>query len=259
MARATTAPFVPPLHEPSAESCVPNALPERLPDDAVILYIPTYRHASEIRQRENEAAITANVSNAQIHLIVILPEDERAGDTSLLRTLRPRGTYLYQESPTGRLTFGGAFRTAGRYATRYGPNVIHMLANTDIVCPPKTVERIRTHLEPGVCWCLTRWDKIGLDLRLKTVICSQDTWIWRGALDVPEADEIVLGKGACDNAVAERLGKKFSLLNPSRSVLTIHIHESDIRAWTRCESKPPYRTLEPHHLGESPSVISWQY
>lgn len=126
---------------------------------------------------------------------------------------------------------------------------INIIANTDIYFDDtlKYVENIRLH----ECFALTRWEYNGgniTDFRkfnggIKPDH-SQDVWIFRGK---PEkiTDTIYLGIPGCDNRLAFHLAKRYELVNPSRTIRAIHVHEERARNYTPHNGikkyKPPYK------------------
>jgi hypothetical protein len=61
---------------------------------------------------------------------------------------------------------------------------------------------------------------------------SQDSWIFLPALDTGNMDiSFGLGVPGCDNRLASELSKKYEVINPSLSIKTYHVHESNFRTY----------------------------
>lgn len=78
---------------------------------------------------------------------------------------------------------------------------------------------------------------------------SQDTWIVRGQVKNVDGD-FLLGKRGCDNRIAYEFRKAgYDIYNPSQSIKTYHLHNSNIRTYTNHDVIPgPYLTLHPETI-----------
>lgn len=235
-------------------------LPSSVREDAVVVYIQCFRHKHRARRTEIDASLMANAVNASIDLLVLIPETSSDANVPLLRALRPTGTRLVTTRPSGRLRFDMAFYLANHFTKRYGSGLTHILCNSDIVIPSTAVDQIKGVLGSGErrFLCLTRWNKREGGVSLYNVLYSQDTWAWRGQINVELGKDIDLGRGGCDNALMDRVRRSgISVLNPSRSIVTVHVHESEVRSWAPAEVFGPYSVMAPHTLDEDGKCMPW--
>lgn len=144
-----------------------------------------------------------------------------------------------------RLTFGTAIRRA---RDREG---LHILINTDIVVPESAVSQLKERIQQRDIVCLSRWESSMQDYPKARLIQtrggSQDLWAWRSTLAIHDSaldvfDRIPLGVPGCDNRMAYEFGKLGNTINPSNTIRTYHIHESQYRTYTirRTEPVPRY-------------------
>jgi hypothetical protein len=137
-----------------------------------------------------------------------------------------------------------------------------VLANCDIVFPLISLQRIGVLLDVRDvrALCLSRYEiEMGGTLRLNDFEWSQDSWALRGRPSVPiESTDYFFGCPGCDNRFAHALRTAgYEISNPSGDVVTIHLHRSGKRTVTngrRHRVPPPYATIKPHGIGESPDV-----
>jgi hypothetical protein len=131
---------------------------------------------------------------------------------------------------------------------------INIIANTDIFF--LNMQQIDSNLHRLIkgetCFALTRHDyHHNRPSHLFDRIDSQDTWIFNGnqLLDKVQEIDFTMGVGGCDNRLARELARAgFKVLNPSKSILTFHLHDVDIRTFVQNETPvvpPPYLLLHP--------------
>jgi hypothetical protein len=125
---------------------------------------------------------------------------------------------------------------------------ISIIANSDIYF--ESLDELKT-IKGNEVYALSRWDGNTLYDRED----SQDAWVFRGKIKpIPDCN-FGLGIPGCDNAIAERLQRAgYTVLNPSKSIKTIHLHSSNIRNYDRKTTVPkPYLLIKTHLLNENPS------
>lgn len=142
-----------------------------------------------------------------------------------------------------RLTFYEMFNLSKKY-----PNDINVFCNSDIYF---TDSEILKTIKPNQCYALTRWNKTSEGIKFFDRKDSQDAWVFRGVVkDMPV--NFTPGLWGCDNRLVHELQRAgYEVLNPSLSIKTIHLHESDNRNQERTPENtvpPPYKTLIPCHL-----------
>lgn len=145
----------------------------------------------------------------------------------------------------GNPTFNEMFKITESY-----PNDINCFCNSDIYF--KSIELLRG-IKDKECYALTRWDlaKDGKKLTFMNVPDSQDSWVFKGTVRGVNAD-FTKGKWGCDNRlVHELMVSGYKVINPSLSIVTVHVHQADVRDHTRTvlnTVQPPYKTIKPSSL-----------
>lgn len=130
----------------------------------------------------------------------------------------------------------------------FHPSKVNIVANSDIIFDNtiKLVSQINTR----TVYALTRYDMTG---KLFNVSYSQDTWVIRGEMNQDLWNNgnfaFSMGLRGCDNRLAWELNNAgYTVLNPSLSVKTYHIHCSTVRTYllhNKPVVEPPYLHLQP--------------
>jgi hypothetical protein len=104
----------------------------------------------------------------------------------------------------------------------------------------------------NVAYALSRYDKINGQTILFDRSDSQDTWVFFGKTNINLSIPINFGIAGCDNRLAHEIEKSgYVVKNPSKSIKTIHYHESNIRNYINSQGvvenriPPPYKLVEP--------------
>jgi hypothetical protein len=132
---------------------------------------------------------------------------------------------------------------------------ISIVSNLDIVFEIGSFHMINGYLKANEVYALSRWDlKKSGDIVHFDRDDSQDAWCFRGKVTIPNDCDFGTGECGCDNAIADRLEKAgYRVLNPSKDIMTLHIHTSEVRNYTRKDTiSPPYLLVKPHHINENP-------
>jgi hypothetical protein len=141
---------------------------------------------------------------------------------------------------SGRPTFKQLFALSEKF-----PNDINCFCNSDIYF--KETELLKS-IKENDAYALTRWDQKHEGLTFFNRRDSQDAWVFKGVVK-PMNVNFYPGMWGCDNRLAyEILRVGYKLTNPSLSIITIHLHESDERnqARTKQNTVPqPYYLLDP--------------
>lgn len=128
------------------------------------------------------------------------------------------------------------------------PGDISIIANSDIYFEsPTDFDSIKEN----EVYALSRWENGSLYDHED----SQDVWVFRGTIRNIEDCDFTMGKPGCDNAIAERIQRAgYTVLNPSKSIKTIHLHSSNVRNYDRRNViQKPYLLIKPHYLNENPA------
>jgi hypothetical protein len=128
---------------------------------------------------------------------------------------------------------------------------ISIIANSDIYF--ESLDHFEMIKENEV-YALSRWD----GNILYDHDDSQDAWVFRGQIKPIEDSYFSLGIPGCDNAIAERIARAgYTVLNPSRSIKSIHLHSSNIRNYDRKTTvAKPYLLIKPHYINETTTYRS---
>jgi hypothetical protein len=120
----------------------------------------------------------------------------------------------------------------------FKPNVVNVLTNSDVFFDAEALVHFRflgecraMDVKPK-CWALSRWDLLLDGSVSHHAHCdSADTWVMYGvppAMDIPWP----LGIPGIDNRLAhELIAAGFDVLNPSKTVKTFHLHNSQYRSY----------------------------
>lgn len=128
-----------------------------------------------------------------------------------------------------------------------------LVANGDIVFDD-SIKGLDEQKLKGVFLALSRWevDEAGKRKELNRNAASQDSWIFQSPVRVSESMKFHLGTPGCDNRIAmlmDRLGYQVS--NPAMSLVTQHLHHSEVRTYSPANRIPgPYLLVPPSELGQ---------
>lgn len=151
--------------------------------------------------------------------------------------------------PEGRPTFKELFALCK-------PNRVNVIANSDLY-----FERLAHHPLPGEVWALSRYD---IDPTGEAILWnnrdSQDSWIVCGGPHQVDC-EYPMGIPGVDNRLIYELRQAgFKVSNPSKTIRSYHLHQSQYRSYLQGESgrgrggekieriPPPYSFEAPHEL-----------
>ncbi len=183
------------------------------------LFVQVYQSNNEARQKELDACLRINkelnVNGVPYFNIIEIKE---------------------------RLKFNEIFELIKQY-----PNDINIIANSDIYFN-ETILSCR-FMNKNDCYALSRWDYRNGLAKLFYRKDSQDVWIFNGAVNCNGGD-YHLGIPGCDNKIAyELMSNGYLVLNPSKSIHAIHLHNTEFRTYNnQTERIPePYHFIFPHY------------
>lgn len=198
------------------------------------LFVNHYTDQNSKRNEELLHCLKMNINNALIDNVIVLCNNE--GDNEMLNNKKVSILLL-----KGRPTYNVFFQVIEKYTKSEDVNII---INSDIYLD-STLKYLFKYIRNKTLIALTRWDVKGNELRFLNRSDSQDTWIFKGT---PKVDcNFYMGQPGCDNVLADRFHKAgYICINPSRTIRTIHVHETEQRYYTH-ENKlpPPYKLLQP--------------
>jgi hypothetical protein len=130
-----------------------------------------------------------------------------------------------------------------------GPDDVNILSNSDIFLD-ESIALVERHIKPKQMFALSRYDwhsptqQVFFDRP-----DSQDTWIVRGKIENVWGD-FPLGIRGSDNRLAHEFQKGgYAVSNPSKSLRSYHVHNSQVRTyWAEPPMPPPYLTIHTSHL-----------
>lgn len=137
------------------------------------------------------------------------------------------------------------YQTAFDFGSELTPDAINIFANSDIYFDDENLQLIeRFYSDPKnskVIMALTRWDIIRGKPKFFNRVDSQDVWIWKGIMSHKVKADFLFGVPGCDNSIAHQLQKHYTVINPSLTIKTYHLHESGIRTYGDSDRiEPPY-------------------
>jgi hypothetical protein len=99
------------------------------------------------------------------------------------------------------------------------------------------------------CLALSRWDATPNGYVHFDRADSQDTWVFYGNPTMRTTIDFTMGVAGCDNRLAhEILQNGYSVSNPSKTIKSIHFHETNIRNYLKDNGEPIERVPPPYHL-----------
>jgi len=114
-----------------------------------------------------------------------------------------------------------------------GDDDINIICNSDIFLD-NTIQLVK-NIKKKELYALSRYDWNNHTSSFFDMSNSQDTWIFRGKVNNVKAN-FQLGKLGCDNRIAHEFKMAgYTVTNPSKSIKTYHVHNSNIRRYTENE------------------------
>lgn len=192
----------------------------------MILVQNYYKDKNPLRHLEIEKCLKENVNNHHIRKVLLLIDTDVVPDTVSkkieLRRVENRPTYTE------------LFAAANEAAL---PNEVAIISNSDIYFD--NTLGLAENIPADECYALSRWDMVRGELKPFHHSDSQDVWIMR----VPIKDVQVgfpLGRPGSDNGIAYYLDKSgYSVTNPCKTILAIHLHEGGEHNYTAKDRVPP--------------------
>jgi len=178
---------------------------------AINVFTNYYKENNLKRMKEMDFCFNNNYKNKHIKNIVIESQD--------------------------RLKYSDYFKFMENYGDEDGVNII---CNADIAFDDSI--QLAEQIESHQVYALNRWNPIGSKIKHYTVLGSSDVWVFRG---IPKDiyGDFYLGWWGCDGRIGYEIMKSgYDLVNPSFSIKTIHMHQSNIRNYSsqKNQVKGPY-------------------
>lgn len=222
-----------------------------------ILFTQYYTSSDKKRAKELRECLRRNVKCRWVDRVVLLTErDESVAWASFVGKDKEK---IEQQVLGRRLRYSDFFREVCRRYAAMGTDAVVCLANADIYMGEELAEAWRIRWADRAV-CLLRWDDLGGGPAGARLFGprpdSQDVWMF-SARSIAERHwggsdtDIPLGVPGCDNAILHSLlQRRFLLSNPALSLKTYHLHNSDVRSYTKKDTvvRPVYIYLEPTYL-----------
>jgi len=200
-----------------------------------------YVHPNHKRAKENKLCLDKNLENPLIDKIIMLTEK---------KLTLPTSDKIQQVVIGHRMKYSDVFE----HILTLPKNILVAFSNTDIYLT-ETFRNLWTVNLKDTFLSLLRYEQSTNEL-FGPRPDSQDTWVvcsdsvQSRAWDMNTLN-FQFGKAGCDNAInVELLKKKFVVANPSLSLKTIHVHDSEVRDYNPLDpiEKPFYLYLDPTGL-----------
>jgi len=213
-----------------------------------VVNLYTTYYLDEERQKELDTCLLKNVENSLIDNIYLFLEQDLSSPLlnnpkikRLSYGIRPPFTYF--------------FKIINRVS---GNDDINIIANSDIYFDD-TLSVINTYSMRDTCLALSRWDIepdgscVHRDRK-----DSQDSWIFKGKTKVNFDIPFTMGVAGCDNKLAYLLSELYNIYNPSKSIVSYHLHTTEKRTYKR-ENRlfPPYHLIQPTDGTEIPTDFQY--
>jgi len=218
----------------------------------VHLYTTYYQDKNQSRAFELEFCTIKNVSLPYSFFTIFIDETEELKmEQNLYRffTALDNCKIIKKQS---RPSFNDIFHQIAEDSKDASPYDVFIIFNTDIyINNPSAIYDYLWALPKNNALALSRWDKMGDSEVLFERADSQDVWAFRDVTNINLPLQINFGVAGCDNRLAYELEQQgYTLLNPCKSIKTIHFHESAIRNYinngeVKERIPPPYKLVQP--------------
>lgn len=213
----------------------------------IVLFTTYYRDKNKQRAKEIDKCLKLNVNNPMFSQVVVFVEHD---DLPV--------PYYRENTTIAMVKYRPYYSDIIRVAN-------HLMADFSIICNSDiyfddSLSKIRSMAKDEV-YALSRWDcqKDGT-VKLLNQKDSQDTWIFRGKISEQLRCDFSMGKAGCDNRLAfELMQAGYRVSNPSHSIVTHHLHNSNVRNYNihnvKDRVQPPYAMVEPSSLETKKQAI----
>jgi len=203
----------------------------------VVLLAPFYRDKKRSRYKELLTCLKNNLSNSLIDQVVAVTDE-------------PIDLPFHKKLTVINIGRRQTYRALFDLAYTLNPDGVNIVCNADIFWKKEDVQKLKEVDYTNLVLALSRWDvrKKGpaKHLALKD---SQDSWVFKGRVEFENSaqlkdgtvEEIKLGIAGCDNVIAHRLQQNYTVMNPSLSIKSYHLHLTGIRNYVAKNAyQPPY-------------------
>ena len=188
----------------------------------MILLTEYFKSSLEERNNEVVTSIKNNVKSGLFNQIILLNEED---------ILDIEG--VTNEITSQRLTYKYAFE----YANENFPNELVILANNDMFFD-NTLLKLENYNMDNKCLALMRHEIVdkgsscSVQSRPKHISNSQDSWIMKTPIKIPNKSNFNLGIPGCDNYIAYLLSDEgYQVSNPCFDIKSYHLHMTNKRTY----------------------------
>jgi hypothetical protein len=217
--------------------------------DAVILLTRWLKeNNTEARANYLSKAMNGEYELKQINLFVQVYDygnpDRQSELDSCLRINKGSGYFKKVIELKDRPTYQQLFHLTKSY-----PDDINIIANSDIFFDETIL--MTKFMDADDCYALSRWDYSSGNLSvLFDRNDSQDAWVFSGSVTKVVNCDFTMGVPGCDNRIAHCIKSAgYKVLNPSKTIHAIHLHETNLRTYDHTTQRvpEPYHFIKPHY------------
>lgn len=214
------------------------------------LYTTFYKDANQDRMNELLFCVNKNLSGVFDRVTFLVDSRDDKSDYYNLKNYEGCSIVIFNEK---RPSFNDFFDSCEDYC-------INVISNTDIFFTENSIECIKHFFDTtdeslfgSTCLALSRWDYYpdGTSNHFDR-LDSQDTWCFYGKPKIRTSIDFTMGVAGCDNRLAYELKEGgYNVLNPSKSLRTYHLHNSNVRNYIKDgivqnRVEPPYYLVNPY-------------
>lgn len=169
-----------------------------------------YKARTKERQSELDECLKRNIDDKEIDSITVFTECDLPFTSEKVREIRVHN----------RITFNKCVEVC--------TDDINIISNSDIYFENSNLIK---QLDFNNHFAITRHDRRGRSIIYRPFPGSQDVWIGKGFK--PIENDVEFGKPRCDQIIAYELNKQKRVLNPARTIICVHLHQSKERSYTQ--------------------------
>lgn len=203
------------------------------------LLIEYFNSKNHIRNGEYLYSLHQNLGNEHIKNIYLFMEEgnELNFDSPKIKKV------VLKQRPT--------YKDLFKFCNTNLKDQICVIANADIIFD-ETLRYFNGLNMEKTFYAISRWeistnDGKNWEIEPYDNAASQDSWVFKTPIEVPENIDFHMGKPGCDNKITyEMRGVGYTCRNPGKKVVTIHFHPTNWRTYDISDRIPgPYLLISP--------------
>ena len=192
------------------------------------------------RHQEHLFCMRKNDENPWVDQIILAVDKKSPAAEEAVQGLRKT---VLMETGREREKYADMFRLTEKNTDK---GDLAILANLDIFFD-QTLSCLRDFTEwDKAVMALSRWNYLS-DGSIKPFKMdnSQDVWVWRTPLNTAGMHlDFALGEPGCDNRIAYELARNYHVVNPCKTIKSLHCHQFECPDYTMVPKvPPPYKTV----------------